>query len=149
MSIFEVQTPQQSIGFQFWKLHQHWQKSVNETLEPFQITHTQFVMMASIAWFEEQGKKPSQAQVTQLMGIDKMAFSKAVRQLESKKFVVRKPNKMDKRAKSLSLTKKALEVVPQAMQAIEKVDQHVFGALGERQTSFNKILLLLNKASAQ
>ncbi|HID37032.1 MAG TPA: MarR family transcriptional regulator [Ghiorsea sp.] len=146
MSIFEVQTPQNSIGFQFWKLYQHWQKQVSETLSPYHITHTQFVMMASIAWFEEQGIQPSQAQVTQLMNIDKMACSKAVRQLESNGFVKRAKSKTDARAWSLSLNKKGLDIVPQAMKSIAQVDMEVFGSLGERKTTFNKILLLLNKS---
>ncbi len=148
MSIFEVQTPQESVGFQFWKLHQQWYKRVSATLEPYAITHTQFVMMASIAWFQEQDTKPSQAQVGKLMNLDKMAFSKAVRQLEAKGYVQRKKSKTDARAFQLSLTNKALDVVPQAMQAIESVDKDVFGALGERRQTFNKILLLLNKELA-
>ena len=145
MSIFDVQTPQESVGFQFWKLHNTWFKRVNAVLKPHQFTHTQFVMMASIAWFEEQGKQPSQAQVSQLMGIDKMAFSKAVRQLEERKMVLRKQSKTDARARSLSLTKRALILVPQAMKDIESIDLEIFGALGERRQTFNKILLLLNK----
>lgn len=145
MSIFDIQTPQESIGFQFWKLHQQWQKRVSKALEPYHITHTQFVIMASIAWFEEQNKQPSQAQVTKLMSIDKMAFSKAVRQLEERGMVKRKQSKTDARARSLSLTTKAMDIIPQAMQAIESVDHEVFGALGERKQTFNKILLLLNK----
>ncbi|PCI02555.1 MAG: hypothetical protein COB79_01935 [Zetaproteobacteria bacterium] len=145
MSIFDIQTPQESVGFQFWKLHNKWFKQVNAVLKPHQFTHTQFVMMASIAWFEEQGKQPSQAQVSQLMGIDKMAFSKAVRQLEDRKMVLRKQSKTDARARSLSLTKRAFILVPQAMKDIETIDLEIFGALGEHRQTFNKILLLLNK----
>jgi DNA-binding MarR family transcriptional regulator len=145
MSIFEVQTPQESVGFQFWKLHQQWQKRVNETLKPFQITHTQFVIMASIAWFEEQKVQPYQSQVSSLMNLDKMAFSKAVRQLESQGYVLREKSKQDGRAMSLSLTNKALETVPKAMQAIENVDKGVFGKLGGHKKTFNQILLMLNK----
>jgi len=145
MSIFDIQTPQQSVGFQFWKLHQKWQKRVLKALEPYHITHTQFVMMASIAWYEEQGIQPSQAQVTQLMSIDKMAFSKAVRQLEERGLVKRKQSKKDARIKALSLTKKSLIIMPQAILAIEFVDKEIFGMLGERKQTFNKILVLLNK----
>ena len=145
MSIFDIQTPQQSVGFQFWKLHQQWQKRVHKALEPYHITHTQFVIMASIAWFEEQNKQPSQAQVTKLMNIDKMAFSKAVRQLEEHGLVKRKQSKKDARVKALSLTKKSLIIMPQAILAIEFVDKEVFGTLGEHKQTFNKILLMLNK----
>jgi len=145
MSIFDIQTPQQSVGFQFWKLHQQWQKRVHKALEPYHITHTQFVMMASIAWFEEQAIQPSQAQVIQLMSIDKMAFSKAVRQLEERGLVKRKQSKKDARIKALSLTKKSLIIMPQTILAIESVDKEVFGTLGEHKQTFNKILLMLNK----
>ena len=145
MSIFDVQTPQESLGFQFWKLHTQWQRKVNESLSPFDITHTQFVMLASIAWFEEQNISPSQAQVAKLMNLEKMTFSKAVRQLESKKLVKRKKSKKDARIRCLSLKPRALEIVPQAMKAIDTVDKGIFGALGDHKKTFNKILLLLNK----
>ena len=146
MSIFDVQTPQESLGFQFWKLHAQWQKRVAEVLVPFNITHTQFVILASIAWFEEQKISPSQAQVAKLMNLEKMTFSKAVRQLETKKLVKRKVSKKDARVRSLSLKPKALETVPQAMLAIEAIDKEVFGALGDHKQTFNKILLILNKS---
>jgi len=68
MSIFEIQTPQESVGFQFWKLHQQWYKRVTAVLTPYAITHTQFVMMASIAWFEEQGTKLSRPKGLSLDG---------------------------------------------------------------------------------
>jgi DNA-binding MarR family transcriptional regulator len=147
MSIFDIQTPQKSVGFQFWKLHQQWQKRVTKALEPYHITHTQFVIMASIAWFEEQNKQPSQAQVTKLMSIDKMAFSKAVRQLEERGLVKRKQSKKDARIKALSLTKKSLIIMPQAILAIESVDREIFETLGEHKQTFSKILLLLNKTA--
>jgi len=146
MSIFDIQTPQQSVGFQFWKLHNKWFKQVNQILKRYHMNHTQFVMMASIAWFEEQGKQPSQAQVSKLMGIDKMAFSKAVRQLETKGMVKREAGKADARIRALSLSKKACVVLPEAMKAVESVDRQVFGILKERKDTFNKILILLNRA---
>jgi DNA-binding MarR family transcriptional regulator len=149
MSIFDHQTPQQSVGFQFWKLHVQWQKSVNGALAPHHITHTQFVMIASIAWFEEQGLSPSQAEVGKLMNLEKMTFSKAVRQLEDHGFVTRQKSKKDARKRCLSLTPKALATIPQAMQDVEAVDKAIFGALGEHQQTFNKILLMLNKGFAQ
>ncbi|MDX8388625.1 MAG: MarR family winged helix-turn-helix transcriptional regulator [Ghiorsea sp.] len=145
MSIFDVQTPQQSVGFQFWKLHTQWQKKVHEILLPHGITHTQFVMLASIAWFEEQGVSPSQAQVGALMNLEKMTFSKAVRQLEANKLVIRKKSKEDARKRCLSLTAQALTLVPKAMQDVETIDKKIFGALGEHKQTFNKILLMLNK----
>ena len=145
MSIFDVQTPQASIGFQFWKLHNQWQKRVSDILSPYGITHTQFVMMASIAWFEEQSISPSQAQVAKLMNLEKMTFSKAVRQLEKKGLVKRKKSKTDGRVWCLSLKNKALEIIPLAMQDIENVDKNIFGALGDHKQTFSKILLILNK----
>jgi len=145
MSIFDVQTPQESLGFQFWKLHSQWQKRVSETLVPFNITHTQFVMLASIAWFEEQKISPSQAQVAKLMNLEKMTFSKAVRQLERNKLVRRSKSKRDARLKCLSLQTQALDIIPQVMQAIENIDKEIFAALGDHKQTFNKILLILNK----
>jgi len=79
------------------------------------------------------------------MNLDKMAFSKAVRQLENQGYVLREKSRQDRRAMNLSLTRKALKTVPKVMQAIENIDKSVFGKLGGHKNTFNQILLMLNK----
>lgn len=149
MSIFEIQTPQHSIGFQFWKLHMQWQKKVADTLSPHQITHTQFVILASIAWFEEQSVSPSQAQVCKLTNLEKMTFSKAIRQLETMHLVYRTRNITDARSFSLSLSTQALVILPQLMHIIESIDKEVFGPLKEHDKQlFIQSLIILNKKAA-
>lgn len=146
MSIFEIQTPQQSIGFQFWKLHMQWQKKVADTLSSQQITHTQFVTLAAIAWFEEQNISPSQAQVCKLMSLEKMTFSKAIRQLETMHLVYRKKSEVDARSFLLSLSEQAILILPQLMHAIENLDKSFFGVLNKyEKQQFNQALLKLNK----
>lgn len=145
MSEFQIPIPKQSVGFQFWKLHNQWQKRIAEALAPHKITHTQFVILASIKWFEEQGGEPSQAEITQLAGIDKMTLSKAIRQLESLGLVIRIKNKVDTRALSVSLTESGRIKVPQAIRAVEYVDATVFGVMTEReQLTFNKLIQKAN-----
>lgn len=145
MSIFEIPTPQQSIGFQFWKLHKKWQKQVSAILTPHNITHTQFIMLASIAWFEEQQTSPSQTQVCKLMNLGKMTFSKAIRQLESTHLIHRKQSNVDARSVSLSLTREAMDIMPQLMHVIESIDKQIFGSLNTHEKQqFNQMLLSLN-----
>ncbi len=145
VSDFQIPRPQQSIGFQFWKLHAHWQKRVAEALAPHEITHTQFVILASIKWFEEQGREPSQAQITQLTGIEKMTLSKAIRQLESTSLVVRIKSEVDTRAVAVSLTTSGKETMPQAIRAVENVDAALFGVMTKsEELMFNKLLQKVN-----
>jgi len=146
MSDFQIPTPKQSVGFQFWKLHARWQKRIAEALAPHQITHTQFVILASIKWFEEQGSEPYQAEIVQLTGIEKMTLSKAIRQLETLDLVARIKSEVDTRAIAVSLTATGRETIPQAIRAVEEVDAILFGVMTDReQLTFNNLLQKVNR----
>ncbi len=141
MSSFKIPTPQQSIGFQFWKLHSAWQKQIAAALTDYRISHTQFVIMASITWYEEQHIQPSQAQLSKLTNIEKMTLSKAVRQLEQAGLVYRRQSELDTRSVSVSLTKQGLIIIPAAIRAVEKIDTDTFGQLNQKErAAFNAAL---------
>jgi len=146
MSDFQSPTPQQSIGFQFWKLHAKWQREISAALTPFDITHTQFVILATLRWFQEQSVYPSQVQISRLTGIEKMTLSKAIRRLQALELVRRIKSNHDTRSVSVSLTATGQAMIPRAIQKVEGIDEKVFGRIdAEKQLQLNGLIHEINQ----
>jgi len=147
VSSFQIPVPKESIGFQFWKLHNFWQKKISTALQPYKITHTQFVILASIKWFQEHSENPSQRQISSLTGIDKMTLSKAIRRLEELKLVNRIKSKNDTRAILVSLSNNGQEIMPKLVNLVENIDMEVFGVVkDDEKTKLNTILFKISQS---
>ncbi len=121
--------PAQSLGLQFWRVSQLWQTKIAEVLQPYNLTHTQFVILATVKWHEEQSRKPSQGDIAQMAKIDKMTLSKAVRKLESAGLVSRTRSETDGRSFQLDLTEASGDVLTAAIRHVEQVDRDFFDRL--------------------
>ena len=126
MSSFEFKTPQESVGLQFWKLHARWQKRIATELSPYKVTHTQFVILATLLWFQEQSINPSQAEISKVTGIEKMTLSKAIVSLEKLLFIKREKSQEDTRSVLVSLTTKGKKLIPTLLKKVESIDKEVF-----------------------
>ncbi|MDB5872587.1 MAG: hypothetical protein JWQ07_2029 [Ramlibacter sp.] len=129
-----------SPGFLLWKITALWQRRLAQVLGEFAITQTQYAILASLRWFEEQREPPTQAHLVEHAKIDKMTLSKAIRKLEEDGLLVREPAPEDSRAVSVRFTARGRKLVQQAVVAIEGADDEFFCALGERQLSDYKAL---------
>jgi len=142
---FKFKTPYESVGLQFWKLYAKWQKKIAKALSQYKITHTQFVIMASIMWFQEQALEPSQSKISEVTGIEKMTLSKAIVRLEKLSFVKRVKNNQDTRSISVSLTDKGLKLIPTLLKTVESIDAEVFTAKSSNDiVLFTKVITELN-----
>jgi len=118
-----------SPGFLLWKLTTLWQQKLARVLEAHGITQTQYAILASLRWFEEQGEPPSQTHLAQHTRIDKMTLSKALRRLEDQGLIKRKPSREDSRAVEVAFTAKGRKLIPKAVVDIESADAEFFGRL--------------------
>ena len=121
-----------SPGFLLWKLTALWQQKLAEVLDAHGITQTQYAILASLRWFEEQGEPPTQAHLAGHTRIDKMTLSKALRRLEAEGWVKRRSSKDDSRAMQVAFTAKGRKLIPQAVVGIETADAEFFGKLNVR-----------------
>lgn len=119
-----------SPGFLLWKLTALWQQKLAEVLDAHGITQTQYAILASLRWFEEQGEPPTQAHLSEHTRIDKMTLSKALRRLEAQRLVRRRPSREDSRAMEVAFTARGRKLIPQAVVDIESADAEFFGRLG-------------------
>ena len=47
---FQFQRPEDSPGYVLWQLTMAWQRLIKQQLDPLDLTHTQFVLLAALAW---------------------------------------------------------------------------------------------------
>ena len=146
-SIFQVTTPDESPGFSLWQVSSLWQRQINAGLRPFGLTHAQFVLLASLAWFAGDKHPITQVELASHAKMDVMMTSNVLRTLEEKGLILRKPHPTDTRAKALSITAQGRKLAVQAIEVVEKIDHEFFKGLGGNSKKFNEYLLALIAAN--
>ena len=124
---FSFKKAEDSPGFLLWQLTNQWQQQQRKALRPLGLTHPQFVALAGILWLsslDENG--PSQIQVAEFTHIDKMMMSDLVQTLLQKKLIERHRHEQDKRAYSLTLTRKGHTLTLKAIPIVEGIDALFF-----------------------
>jgi DNA-binding MarR family transcriptional regulator len=139
---FSYKSAEEATGFLLWKTHNYWQREIKKCLKPFDLTHTQFVVLANAQWLVLHQDSVSQIDIAKHAQIDVMMTSNVIRTLEKKDFILRKTHQIDTRAKVISLSKSGLLVLTEAIKAVEAFDKVFFGQL-EDEKSFNASLLQL------
>jgi DNA-binding MarR family transcriptional regulator len=139
-SPFKHANADDSAGFLLWKITALWQARLGAVFESFGITQTQYAILASLRWFEEQGEPTTQRHLVEHAKIDKMTLSKAIRKLEEEGLVERVTALHDSRALSVGFTRKGRKLVQQAVVAVENADDEFFGVLSAQQLAEYKAL---------
>lgn len=141
---FGFDTPEDSPGFLLWQTTMVWQRQIKKSLEPYDISHAQFVIMATLMWFEAHHYDTTQILIVNWSKLDKMTVSKSLRKLAALGCVHRTLHETDTRAKSVSLTEKGKEMVRTLVPIVEGIDSTFFGkASHKEQKSLVQILAKL------
>lgn len=139
---FSVEKAEDSSGFLLWQVTSLWQREIRNSLEPLSLTHSQFVLLASILWLTQQQKEVTQIVLSDHTKIDPMTTSTVIRTLMQKGYVDRREHSTDTRAKSVRLTASGEKITKAAVKKIETFDHDFFSVLGQTKQDFN---LKLNK----
>lgn len=144
-SAFGFEKPKDSPGYLLWRTTTAWQRKIKAALVPFNVSHTQFVIMAALMWFTQNKEPINQASIASMSGIDKMTVSKSIKKLISEGLVKRRDDIQDMRAAHLALTKKGLLLIQKLVPLVEQVDAEYFGCLSPEDQSvlislFNKLV---------
>ncbi|HEL0567506.1 TPA: MarR family transcriptional regulator, partial [Streptococcus equi subsp. zooepidemicus] len=94
-----------SVGLLFWKTSVLWQRKIKEVLQPLDLTHTQFVILAVVEELSETIDEITQKMISDFSMIDVMTVSSTIRLLEKKKYICRLASENDTRAYSIYNTK--------------------------------------------
>ncbi len=140
---FSFEKAEDSSGFLLWQVTNLWQREIKKALEKYGLTHSQYVLMASIHWLTLHKHDVTQVLLSSHTKIDPMTTSTVLRTLQTKGLLKREEHSTDTRAKTISLTDSGKKVIKQAVKAVEKFDAEFFGPLGERTNDFNRRLIAL------
>jgi DNA-binding MarR family transcriptional regulator len=121
--------PGDSPGFLMWHVTLRWQRAIAAALTPLDLTHVQFVLLATTWWLNTRGEPPNQLTVARQAGTDVKMTSQVLRKLEAKSLIEREVDAADTRAKRLRVTEHGAEVAQRAITAVEATDAAFFGAL--------------------
>jgi DNA-binding MarR family transcriptional regulator len=124
--------PEVSPGFLLWHVTLRWQREVVAALAPLDLTHVQFVLLATTWWLNSHGESPNQLSVARQAGTDVKMTSQVVRRLEDKGLVWRETDPADTRAKRLRVTDRGAELAQRAITVVEEVDAAFFKATPDR-----------------
>ena len=119
---------EESPGLLLWQVSSQWRRSIEKALEPFDLTHPQFVALASVAWLGRRGRPISQADVARHMKLDVNTASQILRFLERKGLIERKRSP-DERVRSPVLTEAGIDRLDRSLPAVETADRHFFGRM--------------------
>jgi DNA-binding MarR family transcriptional regulator len=141
--VFGFEKAEDSPGFLLWQVTNLWQREIKKALDKIGLTHSQFVLLASIYWLALHQQDVTQINLSDHTKIDPMTTSKVLRTLQTRGLLERREHHTDTRAKTVGLTDQGKKATKEAVKAVEKFDKMFFSPLGNKLSEFNKKLSLL------
>ena len=118
----------------FWLHHAAlaWRQAFDRQLRPLGLTPTQFMLLASAGWLAAMSARPpTQQEVADHAGADRMMTSKVLQGLVDHGLVIRQPDPADGRVKRLRLTPAGQELVRRGIRIAVDLDEDMFGPDGD------------------
>ena len=134
---------EKSLGLLFWQSSMLWKRDVNKILVSFDITHTQYVILAVIFHLDKSGEKTTQKNISNISMIDTMTISKTIRLMQTKKLIERTEDPQDSRAKLVKITIKGIDILEKATPAVEGIDKNFFMLSNEELENFINLMTKL------
>ncbi|MDI2128136.1 MarR family winged helix-turn-helix transcriptional regulator [Yinghuangia seranimata] len=137
---------EESPGLLLWQVTNRWQAAQRAALKPYELTHVQFVLLASLSWLQAEGPV-TQKRLADHASTDPMMTSQVLRTLESRGLVERMPHPHDGRARALAVTAEGRALADQAVAVVEACDAAFFAALGDGVGAFARAMRVLKGAA--
>jgi DNA-binding MarR family transcriptional regulator len=137
-----------SVGLLLWQVTNRWQAAQRSALKPYELTHVQFVLLASLTWLGSDGPVTQRA-LAEHAYTDPMMTSQVLRTLEERGLVERAPHPEDGRARAVRVTRAGAALANRANAAVEACDRAFFAALGSGRDRFAGHLRRLRGAAHQ
>lgn len=144
----DLQNQEESTGFLLYNLTTLLQRRMKRELDTLDITHMQFVLLATLKRLSKNSKAVTQIEIATESKADKMMVSKVLRTLQTKGFVTREEHSTDTRAKTILLTQSGNVMLQKGFAIVKKVEKDFFSCLDNQTETFNtaiKLLILTNQ----
>lgn len=138
--ISHFEGPEESPGFLLWQVSTLWRRQVEAALATLSLTHSQFVILASVGWLTHSGNQVTQVELARHCGTDVTMTSQILRTLERNGYIERKQREGDVRSKLPQVTKKGSKIIEQAIPLVETIDRDFFSILKQDTKMFVEIL---------
>lgn len=132
--ISHFEGPEQSPGFLLWQVSTRWRREIEAALATLNLTHPQFVLLASLGWLTRHQEDVTQVELARHCRTDINMTSQVLRSLEKKGYIERHRREGDERSKLPRLTGTGAKLVEKAIPLVESVDDDFFGKLGSKKT---------------
>lgn len=143
-AISAYQAPEESPGFLLWRVSTLWRRAIEDVLKSLDLTHPQFVILATTGWLTKVQEKVSQVDIGKLAGLDPNTTSQILRGLEAKKLITRS-HFVDERSKYPKLTKEGSKRLSKALPLVEEADDLFFSSVDLKKSGILKALQTLQQ----
>jgi DNA-binding MarR family transcriptional regulator len=140
--------PLASPGYHLLMAAQAWRRELGARLRPLGLTPTQFDTIGALGWLSRSIPDPTQQQVADVAGMDRMMLSKLVVGLERRGILRRLSDPDDARLKRLRLTADGRNLVTAATAIARAVDAELFDE-ATRDTLRDELRAVTDRAAAQ
>ncbi|PJZ69602.1 MarR family transcriptional regulator [Leptospira perolatii] len=134
--VFSFKNADDSPGFLLWQVSNLWQREIRKVLEPFELTHAQFVLLAVSFWLKTVGMEATQVRIAERAKTDPMTTSTVLRTLEKKKLIRRFDHSTDTRAKLVEVTEKGEALLHEVVPGVEGFDSRFFAQVKGNKKDF-------------
>ncbi|MFP3465929.1 MarR family winged helix-turn-helix transcriptional regulator [Leifsonia sp. SIMBA_070] len=123
-----------SPGLLLWRVTNRWQAAMRAALAPHELTHVQYVLLASLTWLNDQepDRLVTQVDLAGFAATDPMMTSQVVRSLERGGLLERLPHPTDGRARVLRATREGAAAARRATADVEAADVAFFARVDAR-----------------
>ena len=88
--VSQFEGPEQSSGFLLWQVSTEWRRRIETALATLDLTHPQFVLLASVGWLTRNGGQVTQVELARHCKTDITMNSQILRTLEKKGYIERR-----------------------------------------------------------
>ena len=133
--------PANDSGYLLWQISNLWQRVINDILASHEITHVQYLLLATIVWMQKNKMTITQNSLALQSQSHKMMVSKVLRSLEKNGYVTRITNQEDSRYKFIQLTDKGYNKYVEVRKVFKKEDAKFFEKIERNRFSLNRIFI--------
>lgn len=143
---FSIEHIEDNSGFLLWQITSLWQQEQKKVLQNnFDISHSQYVILASTYWLTLNGEEVTQIKLSHHTKMEPMTVSQILKGLQKIGYINRRPHSEDTRAKAVFLTDEGKKLMEKAIKVIEDLDNKFFAILGKGVNKFNADMIRLIK----
>lgn len=133
-----------SLNFLLWQTHMVWQRKLNRIVNQFSISYSQYIILLSINFLNENKIKANQVELIKFTNLDKMTMSQAIAKLTKEGHIKQMRDKKDRRSKNLILNGSGFFIISRLIIDIENLEKKFFSEINkEAKQELDRLLTVI------